>query len=46
MKTKLLIIIAAAIFILGIGGSLLVLLLPKKQAVQIKHGAEVLYTLR
>ena len=37
MKTKLLIIIAAAIFILGIGGSLLVLLLPKKQAVQIKH---------
>ena len=44
MKHKLLIIIAAAIFILGIGGSLLVLLLPKKQAVQIKHGAEVLYT--
>ena len=45
MKTKLLIIIAAAILLLGIGGSLLVLFLPKKQAVQIRHGAEVLYTL-
>jgi len=44
MKTRLLIIIAAAVFILGLGGCLLVLLMPKKQAVQIRHGAEVLYT--
>ena len=45
MKTKVLIIIAAIIFVGGIIGSVLVLNAPAKSAVIIRRDSEVLYTL-
>ena len=45
MKLRILIIIAAAVFIAGIIGCVLVLNAPKKNTVIIKSGGKVLYTL-
>ena len=45
MKLRILIIIAAAVFIAGIIGCVLVLNAPKKSTVNIKSGGKVLYTL-
>ena len=45
MRLRILIIIAAAVFIAGIIGCVLVLNAPKKNTVNIKSGGKVLYTL-
>lgn len=45
MKIKILIIIAAAIFALGIVGSILVLNAPEKDTVVIKRDNKILYTI-
>ena len=45
MKLRILIIIAAAVFIAGIIGCVAVLNAPKKSTVNVKSGGKVLYTL-
>ena len=45
MKVKILIIIAAVIFALGIAGSILVLNAPQKDTVVIKRDNKILYTI-
>lgn len=45
MKIKILIAVAALIFLLGVAGSIWVLNAPQKSMVQIKSGGKVLYTL-
>lgn len=45
MKNKVLIIIAAAIFIIGIAGCVFVLNAPEKDAVVIKRDDKILYTI-
>lgn len=45
MKLKILMILVAVLFVAGVVGSVLVLHMPKKTAVQIKSEGKVLYTL-
>lgn len=45
MKLKILMILVAVLFVAGVVGSVVVLHIPKKNAVQIKSGGKVLYTL-